>query len=208
MYHRVDDADRLRIVKEKYGLPAQFVLYTGSLSPRKNLVRLLQAFAQLRGKVPHKLALTGSKSWKDRSVYEMMDTLKLRDRIVQLGYVEEEDMPALYTLADAYAYPSLYEGFGLPVLEAMQCGCPVVASDVSSVPEVAGEAAILVDPHDVDAISNAIHTVLTDTPTREKLVASGLGRAEMFSWRRCAETMLHTIRTGDARNRSLREQHA
>ena len=91
-----------------------------------------------------------------------MDTLGLRDRIEQLGYVEEQDMPALYTLADAYVYPSLYEGFGLPVLEAMQCGCPVVASNASSIPEVAGDAAILVDPCDVGAIADAIHRVLTD----------------------------------------------
>ena len=198
IYRRIDDPDRLRLVKEKYHLPARFVLYTGSLSPRKNLVRLLQAFAQVRGKIPHKLVLTGSKSWKDRSVYEMMDTLGLRDRIEQLGYVEEEDMPVLYTLADVYVYPSLYEGFGLPVLEAMQCGCPVVASNASSIPEVAGDAAILVDPCDVGAIADAIHRVLTDSQAREKLVASGFRRAGMFSWRRCAETMLNVIRAGHA----------
>jgi glycosyltransferase involved in cell wall biosynthesis len=195
-YRRIDDPDRLRTVREKYHLPPRFVLYTGSLSPRKNLVRLLQAFAQVCGRIPHRLVLTGSKSWKDRSVYERMDALKLRDRVVQLGYVEEEDMPALYTAADVYAYPSLYEGFGLPVLEAMQCGCPVVASRASSIPEVAGEAAILVNPCDVNAIADAIHTVLTDRPIRERLVAAGVQQAARFSWRRCAETMLAVIRAG------------
>ncbi len=195
VYVPVTDPDRLREVRERYHLPAQFVLYTGSLSPRKNLVRLLQAFARLGGEVPHQLVLTGSKSWKDASVYEMMDALSLRDRIVQLGYVEEKDMPALYTLAGVYVYPSLYEGFGLPVLEAMQCGCPVVASVASSIPEVAGEAALLIDPYDVDGLAEAICKVLTDSSCRAALVAAGLQRAALFSWRRCAETMLNVIRT-------------
>jgi glycosyltransferase involved in cell wall biosynthesis len=125
-----------------------------------------------------------------------MGSLGLRDRIAQLGYVEAADMPALYSLADAYAYPSLYEGFGLPVLEAMQCGCPVVASNVSSIPEVAGDAAILVDPCDVDTIADAIYRVLTDREARERLVASGSRQASQFSWRRCAETILSVIRAG------------
>ncbi len=194
----VTDPDCLRAVRERHHLPAQFVLYTGSLSPRKNLVRLLQAFARLGEAVPHQLVLTGSKSWKGRSVYDMMDTLHLRGRIAQLGYVEEKDMPALYSLAGAYVYPSLYEGFGLPVLEAMQCGCPVVASRASSIPEVAGEAALLIDPYDVDALTGAIRQVLTDPSCRATLVAAGLQRAALFSWRRCAETMLKVIRTGRA----------
>jgi glycosyltransferase involved in cell wall biosynthesis len=200
IYRRIDDPDVLRRVKAKYDLPTAFLLYTGSLSPRKNLVRLLQAFARTGDAIPHKLVLTGSKSWSDRSVYEMMDALRLRDRVRQIGYVEEQDMPVLYTLADAYVYPSLYEGFGLPVLEAMRCGCPVVASNASSVPEVAGDAAILVDPYDVDAMTAAIHTVLTDRQVRERLVASGLRRADLFSWRCCAETMLNVIRTRHGRS--------
>jgi glycosyltransferase involved in cell wall biosynthesis len=206
-YAPVHDPDCLRAVREKYHLPAQFVLYTGSLSPRKNLVRLLQAFARTCAQVPHQLVLTGSKSWKDRSVYEMMDTLNLRGRIEQVGYVEEKDMPALYTLAGAYVYPSLYEGFGLPVLEAMQCGCPVVASHASSIPEVAGDAALLIDPYDVGAIAEAIHKVLTNPPCRERLIAAGLHRASLFSWRRCAETMLNVVRArGACRRRTSGER--
>ncbi len=107
-------------------------------------------------------------------------------------------MPALYTLAGVYVYPSLYEGFGLPVLEAMQCGCPVVASGASSIPEVAGEAVLLIDPYDVDGLAEAIRKVLTDSSCRAALVAAGLQRAASFSWRRCAETMLNVIRTGRA----------
>ena len=193
-YRRIDDPERLKTTREKYHLPDPFVLYTGSLSPRKNITGLLQAFAEIQDRVPHKLVLTGSKSWKDRSVFEMIDALKIRDRIEQLGYVEEQDMPVLYSMASVYVYPSLYEGFGLPVLEAMQCGCPVVASNATSIPEVAGDAAMLVDPHDIHAIAAAMHKVLTDPPRREGLVASGIRRAAMFSWRRCAETMLEAIR--------------
>ncbi len=197
-YRRLDDPNTLRTATEKYHLPARFVLYTGSLSPRKNLVRLLQAFALTSNKVPHKLVLTGSKSWKDRAVYETIESLNLWGRIEQVGYVEEADMPALYNLASAYVYPSLYEGFGLPVLEAMQCGCPVVASNASSIPEVAGDAALLVDPRDAGALAGAIHRILTDAQTRERLVASGYRRAATFSWRRCAQTMLSVIRGADA----------
>jgi glycosyltransferase involved in cell wall biosynthesis len=193
-YHPIDDPGCLKAVREKYHLPAHFALYTGSLSPRKNIVGLLEAFARIRDALPHKLVLTGSKSWKDRSVYERMDKLNLRERIEQLGYVEEKDMPALYSMAGVYVYPSLYEGFGLPVLEAMQCGCPVVASNATSIPEVAGDAALLFDPRDVDAMAGAIRKVLTDARTREELVASGLRRAAMFSWCRCARTMLNVIR--------------
>ncbi len=193
-YRRIDDAGRLAEIREKYHLPARFVLYTGSLSPRKNIMRFLQAFARIQGQIPHRLVLTGSKSWNDRCVHEMMDELNLRDRIVRLGYVEERDMPALYSLASVYVYPSLYEGFGLPVLEAMQCGCPVVASNATSIPEVAGDAALLFDPHDVDAMAGAMYRVLTDDRTGAELVAAGLRRAALFSWRRCAEIMLNVMR--------------
>jgi glycosyltransferase involved in cell wall biosynthesis len=197
-YRRIDDPDRRAEIQQRYHLPAYFVLYTGSLSPRKNIVRLLQAFARVQDKIPHQLVLTGSKSWNDRRVHEMINELNLRDRLVRLGYVEEQDMPALYSLASVYVYPSLYEGFGLPVLEAMQCGCPVVASNATSIPEVAGEAALLFDPHDVDAMAGALCRALTDARTREELVAAGLRRAALFSWRRCAETMLNVIRRAAA----------
>ena len=194
-YHRVDNALHLKEIQQKYGnLPEAFILYTGSLSPRKNIIRLLEAFGSICTKIPHELVLTGSKSWKDTDVHRKISEPTLAGRVRQLGYVEPEDMPALYTLASAYVYPSLYEGFGLPVLEAMQCGCPVVASNATSIPEVAGEAALLVDPSDTHAIANAIHRVLTDSSLRKTLVRLGFERAKMFSWDKCADTMLTTIR--------------
>jgi glycosyltransferase involved in cell wall biosynthesis len=123
-----------------------------------------------------------------------MEKLNLSDRVKLLGFVEHEDMPVLYNLAEVYVYPSLYEGFGLPVLEAMQCGCPVVASDATSIPEVAGDAAVLVNALDSKALADAICRVITDMELRKKLVDSGFEQVKKFSWDRCADTMLKVIR--------------
>ncbi|MCP4614625.1 MAG: glycosyltransferase family 4 protein [Planctomycetes bacterium] len=194
IYRSIKDTTCLQAVRQKYKLPNNFILYVGSLSPRKNIVRLLNAFSQICQRIPHNLVLTGSKSWKDSPVYQAMHRLNLGDRINQLGYVESEDMPVLYNLAGAYIYPSIYEGFGLPVLEAMQCGCPVVASNATSIPEVAGDAAVLVDPLDTTAIAESIYRVLSDSKLREELVYAGFQQAKKFSWERCANTMLKTIR--------------
>lgn len=200
IYRPINDTSCLQTVRQKYKLPDNFILYVGSLSPRKNIVRLLDAFSQIHQKIPHNLVLTGSKSWKDSPVYQTMNQLNLGDRINQLGYVEPEDMPVLYNLACAYVYPSLYEGFGLPVLEAMQCGCPVVASKATSIPEVAGNAAVLVDPLDTTAVAQAVYKVVSDSKLREELVESGFRQAKKFSWERCADTMLKTIRQSNVNN--------
>jgi len=194
IYYPINDPSRLQRVKQKYKLPNKFIMYSGSLSPRKNIARLLKAFSRVCKKLPHDLILTGSKSWKDASVYQTMRDLDLTDRIKQLGHVEHEDMPALYNLAEVYVYPSLYEGFGLPVLEAMQCGCPVVASNTTSIPEVAGNAAILVDALDTPALADAIYIALTDNKLREKLICAGFQQARKFSWDQCASTILKVIR--------------
>lgn len=194
MYRPIDDHAVLQRVIEKYTLPIRFIAYVGSLSPRKNVVWLLESFSKIRDEVPHYLVLTASKSWNDSDVYSAMQRLGLEDRIHKIGYVDSEDMPAIYNLADLYVYPSLYEGFGLPVLEAMQCGCPVIASNVTSIPEVAGDAAILIDPLDTNALAESIIRVLSDLELREKLVDSGFKQAEKFSWDRCAHIMLETVR--------------
>ncbi|MHC4618683.1 MAG: glycosyltransferase family 4 protein [Planctomycetota bacterium] len=193
-YKPVSDKSVLESVRDKYRLPEKFILYVGSLSPRKNIGRLLEAFANVRDRVPHHLVLTASKSWKDSQVYEIMNRLGLKDRINKLGYVESADMAALYNLADAYVYPSLYEGFGLPILEAMQCGCPVVASNATSIPEVAGDAAILVDPLDTGALAEAIQKVLIDPELRAELVSRGFEQARKFSWDKAAKIILKKIR--------------
>ena len=194
IYQPITDISKLTTVKERYNLPDRFILYVGSLSPRKNIVRLVEAFSSIARRLQHKLVFTASKSWKDSRVYDAIERLCLGDRTQKLGYVQQEDMPALYNLADAYVYPSLYEGFGLPVLEAMQCGCPVVASNTSSIPELAGHAALLVDPLDTTALFEAIYKVLTDKELRKKLISSGFKQAAKFSWARCAGTMLQRVR--------------
>ena len=113
---------------------------------------------------------------------------------MKLGYVEADDMPALYNLASVYIYPSVYEGFGLPVLEAMQCGCPVIASNATSIPEVAGDAAMLVEPMDVQAWADGIYQVIMNRRLREEMIKKGFARAKQFSWDKCAERILETIR--------------
>jgi glycosyltransferase involved in cell wall biosynthesis len=202
IYQPISDVSYLSKIRKKYNIPDDFILYVGSLSPRKNIIRLLEAFSRVQNELPHKLVLTGSKSWKDSPVYQTMKKLNLHNRINQLGYVDEQDMPALYNLASAYIYPSLYEGFGLPVLEAMQCGCPVAASNATSIPEVAGDAAILFDPLDIQTMTEAIRSVLTDDRLREELVQSGFRQARKFSWSRCANIMLETVRNSVPNNKS------
>ena len=200
IFHRIEDTESLQRVRQKYHLPDKFIMYVGSLSPRKNIARLLEAFSLISDKVPHKLVLTASKSWKDSNVYRAMEQLNLGDRIHKLGYVDQEDMPCLYNLADVYAYPSLYEGFGLPVLEAMMSGCPVVASNTTSIPEVAGDAALLVDPLDTKTLADGIYRVLTDNKLRSKLIRAGFDQAKNFSWDRCTQIILETIRQNSINN--------
>lgn len=174
----------LEAVRRRYGLPERFVLYVGTIEPRKNLVRLLEAFARLRngGPISHAFILAGHRGWKDEAVFAAVERLKLQDAVRFLGYVPEDDLVALYNLADALAFPSLYEGFGLPVLEAMACGTPVVASPRGSLREVAGDAAIFVDPLEVESIAEGLRRVLEDAVEREELRARGLANAARFTW--------------------------
>jgi glycosyltransferase involved in cell wall biosynthesis len=190
----IKDAAILEKTRYRFKLPEKFIFYAGSLSPRKNIINLVRAFSQIVSKIPHKLVLTVPESWKDSMVYKTIDELNIHDSIINLGFIGQEDMPALYNLADICVYPSLYEGFGLPVLEAMHCGCPVVASNTTSIPEVAGNAAVLVDPLDTDAIAEAISRVLTDRQLRAKLIQTGFQQAEKFTWDRTASIMLDVIR--------------
>ena len=176
-------------VLEKLTIPRPYILYVGSLEPRKNLLRLLQACARLREK--HQdwhLVIVGARNfWKNVPVVETVEELALKPWVHFTGFVEEEDLPALYNGADLFVFPSLYEGFGLPPLEAMACGTPVVTSNSSSLPEVVGDAAIMVDPYDVDAIADAMARVLDDPALADDLRQRGLARAGQFSWERMAQ---------------------
>lgn len=179
--------------RARYGVTAPYVLYPGSLSPRKNMVRGVRAWAEIAVTMPHDLVVTAGKSWRDGEVEAEVDRLGMRARFRRLGMVSDDDMPALYAGADALFFPSLYEGFGLPVLEAMACGCPVVTANATSLPEAAGDAARLVDPeNEADMVSGLRH-VLTDPAYAETLRAKGRERAARFTWERTARTMLDVM---------------
>jgi len=178
-------------VRGSYHLPDRIVLYVGVLEPRKNLPALVRAFKGLvdRG-LPHALVLVGRKGWMYGDLFRTVEELGLSGRVIFTGYVPEGDLPLLYNAADLFVYPSIYEGFGLPVLEAMASGVPVVTSNVSSMPEVAGDAAVVVDPRDVEGLEGAMHRILTDGALREDLAHRGVERAGLFSWERTARGTL------------------
>jgi len=178
-------------IRTRYGLPEHFLLFVGSVEERKNLRRLLEACELLWRAGEHRpLVVAGARLRKHRGINETLTRLGLERRVVLTGYVPEADLPALYSAADLFVFPSLYEGFGLPPLEAMACGAPVGCSNSSSLPEVVGDAAVTVDPYDVEALAHAMHRVLSDANLRDELRAKGLARAAQFTWERTAqETM-------------------
>ena len=181
-------------VRVRHGLVGRpYVLTVGTLEPRKNLPRLVEAFAALPARLldTHDLVLVGAVGWDADETLEA--AARHRGRIHQLGHVAEEDLPALYRGAATFAYPSLYEGFGLPVLEAMAAGTPVLTSNVSSLPEVAGDAAVLVDPRSVPAIRDGLERVLGDPVLARALLARGRERAAAFSWNRHAREVLAVL---------------
>lgn len=177
-------------VRSRYGLPPRYLLTVGTLEPRKNLPRLFQALARLEGAKRPPLVVAGAKGWLYEETFRTVERLGLEGQVVFLGRVPEEDLPALYTAADLFILPSLYEGFGLPVLEAMACGVPVICSRAASLQEVAGDAARYVDPRDPEGIAHALQEVWEDADLRAALRAQGLARAASFSWRRAAEETL------------------
>ena len=181
------DSDRCDIIRAKYSLPEKYILFVGIFSPRKNLGRLIEAFAELRqAGLPHKLVIAGETGWKFHQDLSLVEELGLSEEIHFPGYIDEADLPYLYSLADVLAYPSIYEGFGLPLLEAMACGTPVVASQTSAMPEVVGAAGLLVDPYSVPEIAAALQRVLLDRDLHHRLSAAGIARAKLFSWQQAA----------------------
>ncbi len=178
-------------IRRRFHLPDHILLYVGVLEPRKNLATLIRAYAQLvqRG-VDHFLVIVGRKGWMYKDLFRAIENLGLTGRIIFTGYVPEEDLPFLYNAADLFVYPSLYEGFGLPVLEAMACGVPVITSNVSSMPEIVGNAGLLQNPHNTDEWADAMQRVLTDRTLRDTLAHKGLERSKLFSWERTARETL------------------
>jgi glycosyltransferase involved in cell wall biosynthesis len=198
-FRPIEDAAEVDAVRARHGLEGRYVLYVGNVEPRKNLVRVVDAFerAELRDAT---LAIAGRLAWLSDEIERRVASYRGPGRVRLLGYVADEDLPALYSGAEAFVYASLWEGFGLPVVEAMACGAAVVASRVAAIEEVAGEAARLVDPLSVDDIAAALASVLGDAAERERLRAAGLARAARYSW---AETARRTIEVYRAAVRGL-----
>ncbi|MFN3420414.1 MAG: glycosyltransferase family 4 protein [Armatimonadota bacterium] len=187
---RLSESERQTTLR-RYGLTEGYVLFVGVLQPRKNLERLLHAFALLRPKVEcQPLVVVGKLGWKTQRLLQLVNELKLRGCVKFTGYVPDEDLPAIYQGAKIFAYPALWEGFGLPVLEAMASGVPVLTSATSSLSEIADDAAVLVDPLSVKSIFEGLYQLLTDEKLQDELRQRGLERAQQFSWLKTAKETL------------------
>jgi glycosyltransferase involved in cell wall biosynthesis len=198
----IGDPGLIASVCARHGVTTPYLLYVGTLHPRKNLVRLVQAFASLLRSEDVgpsdscsglKLVLAGKKGWYYEEIFAQVRKLNLVDRVVFTGYVPDADLPSLLSGALAFVFPSLYEGFGLPVLEAMSCGVPVICSDSSSLPEVAGDAALLTDPLDSEAWVEALWRVVADRDLRCTLAGRGFEQVQRFSWRQTAKETLQVL---------------
>jgi|LQYC01.1.fsa_nt_gi glycosyltransferase involved in cell wall biosynthesis len=187
-------ADGLVIrVKEKYKLPDKYVLFVGTIDHHgKNCMGLIEACVKLwqEQKIEHNVLLVGRKGFGFEKILDRINKLKVEKKVILLDFVDDQDLPCIYNGAGLLANLSLYEGFGLPVIEAMACGCPVIASNTSSLPEVAGNAAVLIDPNDIDAIANAIADVLSNPDKRKEMIQEGLKQSAKFSWRDSARKTL------------------
>lgn len=200
----IDDPTALAEVKRKYGIAGRFILnVSGLITPRKNLTTLLKSFSELRRRkiIDHRLVIVGKPGWSYSQIFEMITRLNLSKDVIFTGSVPAEDLVALYNAAELFIFPSWYEGFGFPALEAMACGTPVVASNNSSLPEIVGDAGLLVDPSGKEALSEAIGNALGDKALREDLIRKGLIRARLFDWEQTALKTLSVYKqvTGDGR---------
>jgi glycosyltransferase involved in cell wall biosynthesis len=191
IFYKAAPAEQAR-VRERYRLRGPYLLYVGTLEPRKNLVRLIRAWHRLwrSGAIPHQLVLVGGRGWQDAEIYRIVQSLDCGDALRLAGYIPTADLPALYSAADAFAFPSLAEGFGLPVIEAMACGTPVLVSTDRALRDLAGAAALAVDPYDIQAIETGLERLLSDAALRDQLRAQGLQRAATYSWDETARRTL------------------
>lgn len=196
IFRRIEDASRLQSVRKRYGLADKLILFVGTLEPRKNLPRLLRAYAQLlhAGDDSHQLVCVGGFGWGYDQVRAEIERLNLEGRVILTGYVPYQDLPVLYSLSRVFVFPSLHEGFGLPVMEAMACGVPVITAAGSSLSEIAGACAELVDPRSEESITEALRRVLSDESLRDSLSRRGLENSRRFSWKHAARRTLEIYR--------------
>jgi len=186
------DQKEIAELKRKYSLDFSFILYVGILQSRKNVSNIIKAYYKLKKEgTNHKLVIAGrGKGRQYKGILKTVKTLNLQKEVIFTGYIPDDDLPKLYNAADLFVFPSIYEAFGLPPLEAMACGTPVITSDRGAFPEVVGDAGIMIDPYDVDGLAKAMHEVLNNNGLREDMIKKGLKRAKMFSWEKCAKGVL------------------
>jgi glycosyltransferase involved in cell wall biosynthesis len=190
---------KLLKIKDEYNLPYHFILYFGTIEPRKNIVGIIKAYNQLRKLKnseldKYKLVIAGARGWKERGIIKEIEKSPFRSDIISLGFVESENKPYLYNLASLFVYPSFFEGFGFPPLEAMNCGVPVITSSNSSLPEIVGDAGVMIDPEKPDELYKAMREVLLNKDLRSKMREKGLERAKDFDWQKSAEEFLENIK--------------
>lgn len=197
-FQPINDSETLCDVKHRYNLPDRFVLFVGTTEPRKNLIHLLKAFREIaRRDLPHKLILVGKPGWGYKEVVQTIEDMELTESVSLVGYVPAGDLPAFYNLAEVFVFPSVYEGFGLPVLEAMSCGTPVVASNSSSLPEIVGDAGLLADAYSVDEWVDSLLQLLENSAYRSVLGKKALERASFFSKAQMAKQTLAVYRAAN-----------
>lgn len=184
--------------KEKYGIEGQYILFVGTLQPRKNISRLIEAFSRLKNDI--KLVIVGNKGWLYEEILGAPKKFNIEDRVKFLDFVPDEDLPSFYKNAVCFVLPSLYEGFGLPVLEAMKYGCPVITSNVSSLPEAGGDAALYVDPLDAEDIKKNLELIIQNSELRKELIKKGYEQVKKFSWEKTArETLKALVEIGNSK---------
>jgi glycosyltransferase involved in cell wall biosynthesis len=195
-YYQQPDPDTLAKIKSRFGISGRYILYVGNFKPHKNVARLVRAYSLLESSLRDscQLVLGGRRDRYARQIHDLVASLKLQQRVVFTDMVADEELPALYSGAELFAFPSLYEGFGLPVIEAMASGTAVITSNATSLPEVAGDGALLVDPRDTAAIAGAISRLLTDPALRREYIAKGLSRARRFHARRTGALVFEQLK--------------
>ncbi len=190
-FHPITDISIKETLQKKYYFNRPYIFAVGTVQPRKNYERLIQAVAQVRAQGTEiDLVISGGKGWLDHPIFKSIDDLNMKDHVHLIGYADDADLPALYSFATVVATPSLYEGFGLPVLEGMACGTPVLTANISSLPEVAGDGAVLIDPYNVDEMAQGLHQLIHDDTLRGSLRTRGLKRATELTWERSARQLL------------------
>lgn len=193
IFKQVKDQSKINDVKAKYGVNGPYLLFVGNIEPKKNIEKLIRAFVMLRNETDYKysLLIAGGKAWHYPKVRDLVRELQISNEIIFTDVVEDDELPHLYSGAELFVFPSLHEGFGIPVIEAMSCGTPVVTSNATSIPEIAGDAALLIDPSSESEIAEAMHKILSSSIIRGQLIKKGIERAKKFSWEK---TSLETLK--------------